>query len=67
MKIFEMFSDFSDFDCNMVFSYEEHESERFEPFRIESDRVLEEKKFREGRGTKSPMSPQLQSGVENSK
>jgi hypothetical protein len=43
MKIFEIFSDFNDFDCNMVFPYGEHESERFEPFRIESDRVLAEK------------------------
>jgi hypothetical protein len=43
MKIFEIFSDFSGFDCNIVFPYGEHEPERYEPFRTESDRILVDK------------------------
>ena len=67
MKTFEIFSDFSGFDCNIVFPYGEHESERFGPFRTESDRVLVEMVSMEGRGTKKRGYPQLQSGVENPK
>ena len=49
---------FSDFDCNEVFPYGEHESERFELFRTETDRVLVEKTYgRQGY-------PQIQSDVE---
>ena len=65
MKIFEIFSDFSGFDCNIVFPYGEHESERFESFWSEFDRVLVEIHSQEGRGTQSSRYPQLQSGVEN--
>ena len=39
MKIFEIFSDFSGFDCNMVFPYGEYESERFKPFPTDFDQV----------------------------
>ena len=63
----EIFSDFSNFDCNEVFPYQEHEFERFEPSRTESDRVLVEISPWEGEGTKLQGCPQLQSGVENSK
>jgi hypothetical protein len=67
MKIFEIFSDFSDFDCNMIFPYGEYEQECFESFWSEFDRVFAKIHPQEGRGTKSSRYPQLTSGVENSK
>ena len=52
MKIFEIFSGFSDFDCNGVFKLGKREKKRFESIWSEFGRALVEIHPLEGRCTK---------------
>ena len=64
-KIQKKFLDFRFFDFYGVFIYGEYESERFEPFRSDFDRVSGVLPPLEGEGTKMEGYPQIQSTVEN--